>query len=159
MRTIKDVLDNGLKRNEVLALDISTKCGYFTSGLSGQKCFNDSNHQIRLQKYADWLSDLILRNGIKIVCIEDYVLRYKQSTAVLLELQGITKLICADLDIPVITFPVATIKYFATHNGKATKEDMIKAISKRFHIDCETDDEADAAAIYYLFISRYEITT
>ena len=157
MKTIKYVLDNGLKRNEVLALDISTKCGYFTIGLSGQKCFKDDRTQTRLQKYADWLFKLISDNGIKLVCIEDYVLRYKQSTAILLELHGITKLICADMDIPVITYPVATIKKFATNRGDATKEEMIKAISKRFHIDCKTDDEADAAAIYYLFLSKYDI--
>ena len=60
---------------------------------------------------------------------------------------------CEARQVPYQGIPVGTIKKFATHKGKASKEDIIKAMQDRGHSPVD-DNEADALAILHLVLSR-----
>lgn len=63
------------------------------------------------------------------------------------ELRGIIKLAAAELQIPTIGYHIGTIKVFATGNGKAPKEQIVRACKTMLGFTPEDDNVADAAFI------------
>ena len=158
-----------LRKHDVLALDVAEHTGYYhTSDDYGEVYFPATGRQRKKDgenyhqhlAFATWLKDFLIDRKIKFVAVEDVnVGSHFMALRKLSELRGILFLICAELDIPIVVFNVSNIKKWATGNGNASKDMMIEYAQKRWHIDCENNDNiADAVHIYFHLIARYNIT-
>lgn len=157
-----------LKRHNILSLDVAEHTGYYhTSDDYGVVHFpNEKNAPKKLGSdynqhlaFASWLRNFIRENDIKMIVAEDVnVGTHFIALRKLAEFRGILLLVCAELDVPIITFNVSDIKKWATGNGNASKEMMIEYAQKRWHIDClKNDNVADAVHIYFYLIYRYKL--
>jgi crossover junction endodeoxyribonuclease RuvC len=90
-------------------------------------------------------------NGASAVFMEG--LSYASHTPTALERAGLWYLVASGLwkrNIPVYALPPTTLKKFITGKGNAEKSMILKEVYKRFGIECETDDEADAVGLAVL---------
>ncbi len=65
------------------------------------------------------------------------------------ELRGIIMLVAAELEIPTFAVNPMTLKLWLTGSGKAKKPDMIASVHRRFGINTNDDNEADAIAVAF----------
>ena len=138
---------------KILALDIDSYCGWAHSlGSSGVwllKPKKDESDGIRLIRFANKLRWLKKALGIDIIAYEAAMHggRANRGLVTHSELQGVVKALSEELKYEYKGYGPTEIKKFATGNGKASKEDMIKAACKfsgRIIID---DNEADATCL------------
>lgn len=151
-----------LTRAEVLGLDIATMCGYYSTHESGAWNFYESkarNDNKQHKAFRDTLIGFIRKYGIRQVVAEDInVNNHFTDMRKLSEFRGILLEVCDELDLPEPAFiNVATVKKFATGNGRATKIDMINACVEKYGYRPRTDDEADAFWIYRYYCHKYRI--
>lgn len=167
MQQITEEFISNLTKKNVLSLDIATKCGYYSSFGYGTQYFPNTdkapkkmgpNYQ-QHKAFRDWLKNFIIDHDIKLVSAENVeVSKSFLALRKLSEFRGILCEVCETLDVPILFVGVAQLKKWMTGNGNASKEDMMNAAVKRFHLDVEGDDNAaDAAAIYFYTIRRYNI--
>lgn len=166
MKTISDVIRAGLRKNEVLALDIAEHCGYYSSFDNYGVAHFPTNEKAPKYRgadynqyiaFADWLESMIVANGIKMLAVEDLKFsRYALATIKLAQLHGIMLLVAAEMDVPVRYFNVTSIKKHTTGNGKADKKEMLEVAAKRYHIDFEgKHDACDASCVWFYFLHLY----
>ena len=151
-----------LTRDEILGLDIATMCGYYSTRESGAWNFYESkarNDNKQHKVFRDTLIGFIRKYGIHQVVAEDInVNNHFTDMRKLSEFRGILLEVCDELDLPEPAFiNVATVKKFATGNGRATKIDMIHACVEKYGYRPRTDDEADAFWIYRYYCHKYRI--
>ena len=73
------------------------------------------------------------------------------STTILLE-------VCDELDLPEPEFVnVASLKKWATGNGKAGKTDMVQACIDKYRYTPIDDNAADACHLFHYYIRKYRI--
>ena len=74
------------------------------------------------------------------------------------EFRGILCEVCDELDLPEPIFVnVATLKKWATGNGRADKAQMMCACASRFHFEPSDNNVADACLIYYYNLRKYHL--
>lgn len=166
-KTIPDIIKEGLRKDEILALDIAEHCGYYinidnygvayfpTNDKAPKKFGPDYNQYIA---FADWLEDMILKHHIKVLAVEELNFsRYALSTIKLAQLHGVMLLVAAEMGIPVRYFNVKSIKKHTTGNGNADKNLMLKYAAERYHLDFEgKHDACDAACVWFYFVHLYK---
>ena len=167
MQTLDTEYVSQLKRENVLALDVASHCGFKSEHGHGTWYFPQTeNAPKRLGKdygqhkaFRMKIFDFIVENDIKVIAVEDVSFsKFSLATRKLSELRGVLFELCETLDIPVVTFNVKDIKKFATGNGNADKEMMIAACQTRWRIDVGDDDNAaDAVHIFFYFCKRYNL--
>ena len=145
-----------LTRAEILGLDIATMCGYYSTHESGAWNFYESKARNDNKQHKAFRDTLI---GIRQVVAEDVnVNNHFTDMRKLSEFRGILLEVCDELDLPEPAFVnVATVKKYATGNGRATKIDMINACVEKYGYRPRTDDEADAFWIYRYYCHKYRI--
>lgn len=151
-----------LTRNEVAALDIATHTGFFCLNERGTWDFTESmrrNNNKQHKAFRDTLIDFIQRNGIKQIVAEDVsVNNHFTDTRKLSEFRGILFEVCDTLNLPEPHFiNPASIKKFATGDGKATKAKMIEFCKLRWQIEPGDDNEADAIHIFFCYIKHFNL--
>lgn len=151
-----------LTREQVLSLDIATHTGYFCLNERGTWDFTESmrrNNNKQHKAFRDTLIDCIQRNGIRQIVAEDVsVNSHFTDTRKLSEFRGILFEVCDTLDLPEPHFiNPKVLKKFATGNGNATKDDMIKFCKLRWQIEPGDDNEADAIHIFFNYIKRFNL--
>ena len=154
-----------LTRGEVLALDIATHCGYYSSHERGTWDFTESmrrNNNKQHKAFRDTLIGFIQKYGIKQVVAEDVscgrVASQFKSSIKLSEFRGILFEVCDELGLPEPIFiNLRTVKSWATGNGNATKEEMVAKCKQRWKTDPIDDNEADATHIYMYYIRKYNL--
>jgi len=101
-----------------------------------------------------WLRQQILETVLAcptdLVALEDYAINAVGRSFTKGELGGVIKLELALHDIPCITVAPARLKIFASNNGGASKETMIRCARERLGVDTDDDNLADAA-----WLARY----
>lgn len=145
-----------------LALDLGTKTGFcifktpFDVVKSGTQNFSPpSKSRIgkRFINFRKWLNLLIPDNQIQKVYYED-VKAHKGTQAA--HIYGgflyLAAVACEDYDIPIYGVGVSTIKKYVSGNGRASKEEMIKAIQ---HLGFNPIDDNEADAIGIALTSTY----
>lgn len=152
----------GLSKEQVLGLDIATMCGYYCVHEQGAWNFYESkarNDNKQHKAFRDTLIGFIRKYGIRQVAAEDVnVNNHFTDMRKLSEFRGILLEVCDELDLPEPVFlNVASIKKFATGNGRATKLDMINACVDKYRYRPGTDDEADAFWVYTYYCHKYRI--
>ena len=79
--------------------------------------------------------------------IEDYAYgmpSQRSNLTTLAEVGGIIKFMLLNMGVPIFPVSPGTLKKWATGKGNAKKEDMKLAVYKKFDMEFETSDEADA---------------
>lgn len=90
-----------------------------------------------------------------IACIEGPSLHSQNRADTLGQVRGIYLLALMDFNAEITVVPPTALKKFATKNGMASKERMIKAAYSKWNL-CLCDDEADAVWLAQL---AYSLTT
>lgn len=151
-----------LTREQVLALDIATKTGYYSVHESGTWNFTESkarNDNKQHKDFRDTLLDFIAPHGIRQIVAEDVcVNNHFTDTRKLSEFRGILLEVCDELNLPEPEFVnVSTLKKFATGSGRADKAMMIAACRERYRYEPVDDNAADACHLYHYYIRKYRI--
>lgn len=151
-----------LTKDQVLGLDIATHCGYYSPHERGTWNFEESmrrNNNKQHAAFRNTLIDYIQKYGIKKIVAEDVSFdNHFKDARKLSEFRGILFEVCDTLDLPEPSFinPV-TVKSWATGNGKAKKDDMVKFCKLRWKTDPVDDNEADATHIYMYYIHKFHL--
>jgi Holliday junction resolvasome RuvABC endonuclease subunit len=165
-RELNDVLQEGVRKNQVLALDIAEHCGYYSSVDNyGVAWFPNREKAPKYMggdydqyiAFADWLEKMIIDNNIRILAVEDLNFsRNALATIKLAQFHGVMLLVAAEMGVPVRYFNVKSIKKHTTGDGKADKKKMLEWAIKRYHLDFEgRDDACDAACVWFYFYHLY----
>lgn len=159
----KHKIPTDLKRSEVLGLDIAQHCGFYSKcGGGGTWNFLESksrNNNKEHGAFRETLIDFIKENNIRVICAEDVNVKgYFAAMRKLSEFRGILLEVCDALDMPEPEFMnVKSIKLFATGNGSATKDQMIKACVEKWNYTPGDDNEADAFHVFNYFCRKFKI--
>lgn len=155
-----------LSRTDIMAFDVATHCGYYTTGDYGTKHFPNTDKAPKYmgpdyaqhKAFRNWLIEILTSHRIKAVAAEDVVYGHFIDFRKLCEFRGILLEVCETLDIPIVMFKPSDIKKHGTGKGNADKKMMMEFAEKRYHIDVDDDDNlADAIHIYMYFIHRYNL--
>jgi crossover junction endodeoxyribonuclease RuvC len=110
----------------------------------------DEDHQgamVRLDQVTYAVTNRLwaIRNQIELVMIEGYSFgSSSKGTRAIAELGGAVRLRLWRHRIPYLDVPPKTVKKYATGNGNAGKNEMVRAANKRLGYDGFDDNEADA---------------
>ena len=150
-----------LKKEDILALDIATHCGYYSAHSSGTWNFTEkkSNDWKQHQDFRTTLLNYITKNNIRLITAESVnVNNHFIDMRKLSEFRGILMEVCDKLNLPEPIFVnVSSIKKFATNNGRADKKDMIQAMIDKYGQNPVDDNEADACHLFHLICKRYRL--
>lgn len=151
-----------LTRDQVLALDIATHCGFYSIHEGGTWNFEESmrrNNNKQHKAFRDTIIDFIQKYGIKQVVAEDVnVNNHFIDARKLSEFRGILLEVCDTLDLPEPIFiNVKKVKSWATGDGNADKAKMVKFAQLRWKVEVVDDNEADALHIWQYFIHKFHI--
>lgn len=154
-----------LTMDQVLALDIATHTGFFSTHGRGTWDFTESmrrNNNKQHQAFRETVMNFISEHGIKQIVIEDVSCgrsgkEFKASVK-LSEFRGILFEICDTLDIPepAIVNP-RTVKKWATGDGNADKTKMVNFCRLRWKTDPCDDNEADATHIFMYYVKKFKL--
>ena len=139
---------------KILALDIATKTGWKTSTASGiwnLKPNRGESDGMRVVRFKAKVNEMIKLEAINLIAYERVAGKQNAAISVISEMVGQLKLISIEQGIDLACYSAKEIKKFATGNGNASKDMMVKtAIAQGYNpID---DNEADAIFIYNLTI-------
>lgn len=151
-----------LKREQVLALDVAAKTGYFSLHEAGTWNFTESKRRNGNKMHGAFrtmLLSFIRAYGIRQVVAEDVSMnRHFYDMRRLSELRGILLEVCDELDLPEPEFVnPATLKKWATGNGHAPKEQMMDACRRHYGITPVDDNMADACLLFYYFLRKHRL--
>jgi len=136
---------------KILALDLATKTGWATningrmSGVIEFPLRRGESPGMRFLRCRSWLFDMyyLLQGKIQVIAYEQVHHRGGYATQVLVGLETEVQTFAAQKEIQVSPVHTATLKKWATGNGRASKADMIKA-AKTHGWNPKDDNEADA---------------
>jgi Holliday junction resolvasome RuvABC endonuclease subunit len=151
----RDTVDRGL-----LALDIATLTGFCThtaSGVWNLTPKKDESKGMRLIRFRAKLKEVCELEKIKLITFEMPAIQGKFPNFVGMEMVGVMKLFCAELDIDHKGYPPATLQKFATGKGKGNKPLMIQTCKEKYGVDPIDDNEADALHLYHLAIQDLKL--
>ena len=149
-----------LKANEILALDIATKTGYYSLNDGGGVWNFDTkakgNSWKQYAAFRQTLVRYIKTHNIKQIVAEDVnVAGYFNSMRKLSEFRGIMREVSESLDLlPPVFVNVTSVKFFMTGKGKASKSLIINACKKKYNIEPVDDNHADAIGVFYYFLKN-----
>lgn len=151
-----------ITREQVLALDLATKSGYYSVHENGTWNLTESKRRNGNKMHGAFrvlLLAFIRRYGIRRIVAEDVsVNRHFYDMRRLSELRGILLEVCDELDLPEPEFVnPATLKKFATGDGRADKAAMIRACVERYRYDPVDDNAADACHLFHYYIRKHRI--
>jgi crossover junction endodeoxyribonuclease RuvC len=128
-------------RSTGIALVGSGTCSVFVSQPG------DIREGARLKFHIDRLKEFVQNVGeIAAACIEGPSLKSTNQADGMGQIRGTFLYVLADLGIEAAKIPPTSLKKFATGNGSASKEQMVRAAQKTWpDVRFPTDDAADAA--------------
>ncbi|MGL5690140.1 MAG: crossover junction endodeoxyribonuclease RuvC [Bacteroidales bacterium] len=151
----------GIKREQVLALDVAQHCGYFSVHESGTWDFTKVPHKHHEHlSFREKLCELIEKYGIKLVTAEDLIYQPGRFNALkkLGEFRGVLLEVCQTYGLPKPEFVApSAIKIIAADKGNAKKEAVMAGVKAKWNIDVVDDNHADAAACFFFTIKKYNI--
>jgi len=144
----------------ILALDLGTHTGYAILSdekiISGTKKLKNKTFGQRFSKFIKWLYQILDCYEIEKVYFER-VRRHLGTEAghVYGAFMYLLAVVCEDLKIPYEGCEVGEIKKYITGHGRATKSDVVKAVSNLGFSPAD-DNEADVISILLLAIAKEE---
>lgn len=110
----------------------------------------------RLVEIHDKFAILLADKEFTGLAIEGYSMNSKGLLFQLGELGGVLRLVIWRKQSLAIQVPPLSLKKFITGHGIASKTQMIAALSERFNVDIEDDNDADAASLAMAALWYYE---
>ena len=102
----------------------------------------------RLAYVSREFNKILVKSRANLLAIEGYAFGYgraaKGRVVDIGELGGILKLIAFRSGVDILIVPPASLKQFATGNGRADKKLIAKSIKQEYGLSFRSDDEADA---------------
>ena len=158
--SVRKVARDEYKPGRVIGLDVSTHVGVvdFWTGADvravewdlGVAVAFDARMQ-RLKTLCTKLTDLIIGSGVRgatpfpaLVVIEGYAMGSKFIRSEQIELAAQARYVCWGLKVPVLEVTPSTLKKFVTGGGRATKDQVMMHVLKRWHFESATNNIADA---------------
>ena len=144
----------------ILALDLGTHFGYAILSdekiISGTKKLKNKTFGNRFSEFIKWLYQILDCYEIEKVYFER-VRRHLGTEAghIYGAFMYLLAIVCEDLKIPYEGCEVREIKKYITGHGRATKDDVVKAVSN-LGFSPTDDNEADAISILLLAIAKKE---
>ena len=144
----------------ILALDLGSHLGYAILSdekiISGTKKLKNKTFGQRFSEFIKWLYQILDCYEIEKVYFER-VRRHLGTEAghVYGAFMYLLTIVCEDLKIPYESCEVGEIKKYITGHGRATKNDVVKAVSNLGFSPAD-DNEADSLAILLLAIAKEE---
>lgn len=146
----------------IMGLDVATHLGVavwcegvivhrevlFYPGESQAKA-NRPNRFVRYDKYAAAVEDLLSQWAVSHCYVEGYGYANAHTLVTLVELGTTVRQVLHESDARWYEVPPTILKKFVTGKGNAKKELMIMNVYKRFQLECQNDDEADAVALAF----------
>lgn len=132
----------------ILAIDPGTQLGFCTEKSSGSVSFARKYSNDRIRAFRDWLSDIVLKEKIKMVVYERPTQGMFMATRIHSHFEAIILLMCSYYGLGYMEVSAAEVKKWATGKGNAKKPQMIEACKERFGITPKDDNECDAMWIY-----------
>ena len=153
---------NQLTRNNILALDIAIHTGFYSMHGSGTWDFSESkkrNDNKHHAAFRNTLIDFIQAHDIKVIVAEDVTVNnHFVDTRKLSEFRGILLEICDTLNLQEPVFVnTKVVKKWATGNGNADKDTMIKFCKLRWKTEPVDDNEADATHIFMYYVHKFRL--
>lgn len=153
---------NQLTRNNILALDIAIHTGFYSMHGSGTWDFSESKKRNDNKQHAAFrntLIDFIQAHDIKVIVAEDVTVNnHFVDTRKLSEFRGILLEICDTLNLQEPVFVnTKVVKKWATGNGNADKDTMIKFCKLRWKTEPVDDNEADATHIFMYYVHKFRL--
>jgi len=147
----------------LLALDMATKTGWAnnlfgkvdTSGVQDFSLKRGESAGMRLIKFRAWLSNMVELIKPEVIVYEQGFSRGGAATDVAVGLKSIMLVIAEENGIEVSPYEIKKIKKFATGNGNANKEKMMKAYFDKWGRPPIDDNECDAK--WLLELAKSEI--
>lgn len=108
---------------------------------------------MRLVRLRDEIEESVLEHDITHAIIEDLP-KNAQGAGITGRAQGVAREVLTRLDVPIVTVVAATLKKFATNNGRATKDEMWWALPTDIQsvIEMKATDEVDAYHLWAMGI-------
>lgn len=141
---------------KILGLDPANQCGWafddgfgVTFGVWSLKDKTDQHAGRRLERFRRRLFTFRREHGFEVIGFEDasFGSNNAHTAASHNELCGVIKMVAAELEVPVFDYKPNHLKKWLTGSGKASKQDMIAAVERRFQIKTDNDNIADAIAV------------
>lgn len=140
---------------KIIGLDCATKTGYCLmdngdvvfSGVEDFSKKRGESNGVMFMKFSSWLRKLLQDTNPDLVTYEQSHHRGGASTEIGVNLTGRVQEMCAEAGFQYMPVHTATLKKFATGNGRADKADMIKAAKEILGCDPRDDNEADAVML------------
>lgn len=110
----------------------------------------------RLSFIESVVLNLLEESNASNLIMEGYAMGARGRVFNLGELGGVIKLAAFMKDIPVLIVPPMTLKKWVTGKGNASKDQMLAAVKSKWYKEVESDDVADAVALYYFGEFYYE---
>jgi crossover junction endodeoxyribonuclease RuvC len=115
------------------------------------RCSRNETLALRLAELATGFAEVLDDHRVELLAVEEIYSHYRRPrTAILMaHARGVILLEAARRDIHVIHLPATSVKRHVTGNGRASKEQMQRAITDVLSLQCIPDppDVADALAI------------
>lgn len=141
---------------KILALDISGTTGWATgsvdtgridSGTWSVKPGRGDSPGMRYVRLRARLRDVHAEQSLGLVAYEQAHHRGGAATEYAIGCVATVQAWCADNQVEHAAVHTATLKKFATGNGRASKTEMVEAARQRFRVPIEDDNEADALLV------------
>jgi len=140
---------------KIIAFDLGATMGFATNhnNSCGHKIFKG----VRVERFCQikrWLTELYWE-PYSVVIYETPLGRGQDATRSLWGIAGILEAIVTEKSLPVLNIAVPSVKKFVTGNGRASKEDMIKAAKKK-GFPVKNEHEADAVGLLHYAMANLE---
>lgn len=146
----------------ILALDLGCKTGWAAwaddhlySGVEKFELERGTSPGLRLLRFRARLQEILATAKPTLLLYERPHHRGGYSTEVLVHFSGVVIEECAKLGVEHEAVHTATLKKDATGSGRAEKKDMIAAAKRKWGIEPETDDHADALCLLDYGMRKY----
>lgn len=147
------------KTLKILAIDQASETGW-CCGEDLYGCWNlttrrDESVGSKLLRFKAKLREIIDLEKIELIVYERVAGRHTTAIIHASKMVAIIETLCEELGIQYTAYSAKEIKSFATGNGNANKDAMIKAAQEKYGYDGQNDNIADAIHIYQLAKQDY----
>lgn len=140
------------KQENVLALDLGTKLGMYTTGSEKADTVELGSGDDRFGIFFNTLEhDLMLNPNLKAIAYEDAAFQRGNAIPVYHGLVAVLKLFCKLNNIEYVGIPVGTVKKIFVGKGNANKKDIMAQCDK-LGIKYDDDNSADAYAVWWTYV-------
>lgn len=166
MVQITEEFIESISRKDILSLDIATKTGFYNIYEHGMVKFPNNDKAPKYlgpdygqhKAFRQWLIDMIHKHHVKMIVAEDLIMGHGyMDIRKLGEFHGILHEVCETCDVALIKINPTHLKLWATGKGNADKKMMVDACEKRWHIEPQDDNEADAVHLFFYLCQRYKL--